>query len=45
MLAVGREALREPPEPERPRVRSDGSVVESPLEARLRRAWDRLTNR
>ena len=45
VLAVGQEALREPREPERPRVRSDGSVVESPLEARLRRAWDWLTNR
>jgi hypothetical protein len=45
VLAAGREALHEPREPERRRVRPDGSAVESPLEARLRRAWDWLTNR
>jgi hypothetical protein len=46
VLAVGRDALHEPKEPERPRVRADGTVVaESPLEARLRRVWDWFTNR
>jgi hypothetical protein len=45
VLAVGRDALHEPREPERTRVHPDGSSVESPLEARLRHVWDWLTNR
>ena len=46
LLAVGREALHEPREPRPARVTTAGSVpAESPLEARLRRVWDWITNR
>ena len=44
LLAVGRDELHEPPG-DATRKRRDGDRVETPLEARLRRAWDRLTGR
>jgi hypothetical protein len=45
LLAVERDQLHEPPD-RSPGNRTDGDDrVESPLEARLRRAWDRLAGR
>jgi hypothetical protein len=45
VLSVDRDALHEPPgEPGRS-GESDGERVESPLEARLRRAWDWVSRR
>jgi hypothetical protein len=45
VLSVGRDDLHEPPD-ESARKRTDGDDrVESPLEARLRRAWDWIAGR
>jgi uncharacterized protein YrrD len=44
LLAVERDDLHEPPEKSATRKREDAGV-ESPLEARLRRAWDWLSGR
>ncbi|MHA6795517.1 PRC-barrel domain-containing protein [Pseudonocardia bannensis] len=46
LLAVERDDLHPPPEPRRQRSGREGSVpAERPLEARLRRVWDRITTR
>ena len=44
LLAVERDELHEPPD-EPPGKRSDDERAESPLEARLRRAWDWISGR
>jgi hypothetical protein len=41
VLSVGRDELHEPSE----KRRDEGQAVESPLERRLRRAWDWITRR
>ena len=43
LLSVGRDDLHEPPE--EGKVRDRAERTQTPLEARLRRAWDRLTQR
>lgn len=45
LLSVDREALHEPTEQPAERRAGGGEPVESPLGARLRRAWDRVTGR
>jgi uncharacterized protein YrrD len=44
-LAVERDELHEPPDERDAKKRDNGDRVESPLEARLRRAWDWLSGR
>jgi hypothetical protein len=44
VLAVERDELHEPNEPRPARGTSDGTPVDGPLQARLRRAWDWLTS-
>jgi uncharacterized protein YrrD len=45
LLAVERDDLHEPPDDATRKKRGTGDRVESPLEARLRRAWDWLSGR
>ena len=45
LLKVGRDELHEPPDEANAKKRDSGDQVESPLEARLRRAWDWLSGR
>ena len=45
LLAVERDELHEPPDEANAKKRDSGDQVESPLEARLRRAWDWLSGR
>jgi uncharacterized protein YrrD len=45
VLSVGRDELHEPPDQSAQRKRDDDERVESPLEARLRRAWDWIAGR
>jgi uncharacterized protein YrrD len=46
VLAVARDELHEPPDEAKRKQREDSpDAPESPLEARLRRAWDWLTQR
>jgi len=45
VLAVTRDELHEPPDATKRKREEDGARPESPVEARLRRAWDRLTQR
>jgi rRNA processing protein Gar1 len=46
VLTVTRDELHEPPDEAKRKQREDsGERVENPLEARLRRAWDWLTQR
>lgn len=45
LLAVDRDELHEPPDEPSAKKHDNGDKVESPLEARLRRAWDWLSGR
>jgi hypothetical protein len=45
LLAVGRDALQEPQEPAPPRVDAGGAPIESPLQTKLRHAWDWISRR
>jgi uncharacterized protein YrrD len=45
LLKVGRDELHEPPDDSARKGRDTDDRGEAPLEARLRRAWDRLTGR
>ena len=45
LLSVGRDDLHEPPDESKRKRHDREDKPESPLEARLRRAWDRLTQR
>ena len=45
LLAVSREELHAPPDESARRKPQDGQRIESPLEARLRRAWDWISGR
>jgi uncharacterized protein YrrD len=45
VLSAQRDELHEPPDEAAKRRRSDEDTPESPLEARLRRAWDWLAGR
>ena len=45
LLAVERDELHEPPDDATRKRLTTDDRVETPLEARLRRAWDRLTGR
>jgi uncharacterized protein YrrD len=45
LLSVERDELHEPPDESAQRKRDDEERVESPLEARLRRAWDWISGR
>ena len=45
LLSVGRDELHEPPDESTASKSHDGTGAESPLEARLRRAWDWISGR
>ena len=45
LLAVERDELHQPPDDANRKKRGADDRAETPLEARLRRAWDRLTGR
>jgi hypothetical protein len=45
LLSAERDELHEPPDESRRKKRESGDRPESPLEARLRRAWDWISGR